>query len=56
MTLDVAVRGVGNRWDDAVVPDMHYVVVENTLRELGARLESFSKLPLNMQQLVGSGV
>jgi hypothetical protein len=28
--LDVAVRGVGDHWDNVIIPDMGYVVVENT--------------------------
>jgi Xaa-Pro aminopeptidase len=54
--LDVAVRGVGDYWDDVVIPDMDYVVVENTLGKFGTRVENFYRLPLNVQALVGSGV
>jgi Xaa-Pro aminopeptidase len=54
--LDVAVRGVGDYWDDVVIPDMDYVVVENTLGKFDTRVECLNKLPLNVQSLVGSGV
>ncbi len=52
--LDVAIRGVGDRWDDVVIPGMDYVVVENTLGKFGKRVECFNKLPLNVQSLVGN--
>ncbi len=52
--LDVAIRGVGDYWDDVVIPGMDYVVVENTLGKFGARVEAFNKLPLNVQHLVGN--
>jgi Xaa-Pro aminopeptidase len=53
--LDVAVRGVGDRWDDVLIPDMDYVVVENTLGKFEDRVENFNRIPLNVQALVGSG-
>jgi hypothetical protein len=27
--LDVAVRGVGDYWDNVIIPDMDYIVLEN---------------------------
>jgi Xaa-Pro aminopeptidase len=54
--LDVAVRGVGDYWNDVIIPDMDYVVVENTLGKFGTRVENLNRLPLNVQALVGSGV
>jgi Xaa-Pro aminopeptidase len=51
--LDVAVRGIGDYWDDVVIPDMDYVVIENTLGKFGKRVELFNQLPLNVQGLVG---
>ena len=51
--LDVAVRGVGDYWDDVIIPDMDYVVVENTLGKFGENVETFNRLPLNVQHLVG---
>ncbi len=52
--LDVAVRGVGDYWDDVVIPGMDYVVVENTLGKFGRRVETFNQLPLNVQRMVGN--
>jgi Xaa-Pro aminopeptidase len=54
--LDVALRGYGDHWNDVIIPDMDYVVVENTLGKFGPQVETFNKLPLNVQDLVGSGV
>ena len=51
--LDVAVRGVGDYWDDVIIPDMDYLVVENTLGKFDRRVEVFNELPLNVQALVG---
>ncbi len=51
--LDVAIRGVGDYWDDVIIPDMDYVVVENTLGKFGKEVETFNRLPLNVQHLVG---
>jgi hypothetical protein len=53
--LDVALRGVGNRWQDVVLPDLDYVVIENTLGKFGKRVENFNQVPLNAQALVGTG-
>jgi len=52
--LDVAVRGVGDRWNDVIIPDMDYVVIENTLGKFDTRVEPFNQLPLNVQSLVGN--
>jgi hypothetical protein len=51
--LDVAIRGVGDFWDDVIIPDMDYVVVENTLGKSGKNVETFNRLPLNVQHIVG---
>ena len=53
--LDVALRGVGNRWDDVVLP-VDFVVVENTLGKFGTRVEEFNTVPRNAQGLVGVGL
>jgi Xaa-Pro aminopeptidase len=53
--LDVALRGIGNRWDDVVLP-VDFVVVENTLGKFGARVEEFNQVPRRVQPLVGRGV
>jgi hypothetical protein len=53
--LDVAVRGVGDMWDHVVIPGLDYVVVEKTLGKYGPRVEVLTKLPINVQHLVGNG-
>jgi len=53
--LDVAVRGVGNMWDDVVIPGLDFVLVERTLGKYGPRVEVLTKLPVNVQHLVGRG-
>jgi hypothetical protein len=53
--LDVALRGVGDRWDDVVLPGFDFCVVENTLGKFGERVEVLNKLPVNVQSLVGRG-
>lgn len=54
--LDVAVRGYGDYWDDKIVPDMDYVVVENTLGKFGKTVKRFNQIPINVQALVGKAV
>ena len=51
--LDVAVRGVGNKWDDIVIPGLDFVLVEKTLGKFGKDVEVLNRLPVNMQHLVG---
>jgi len=51
--LDVALRGVGNHWDDVVLPGFDYLVVENTLGKFGRKVETFNRLPINVQDRVG---
>jgi Xaa-Pro aminopeptidase len=53
--LDVALRGIGNRWDDVVLP-VDFVVVENTLGKFGTRVEEFNQVPRRVQALVGKGI
>jgi len=54
--LDVALRGIGDHWDDIILPDLDYIVIENTLGKFGNRVENFNHLPLNVQSLVGKGL
>ena len=54
MMLDVALRGFGNHWNDIVIPGFDYIVVENTLGKFGRRVETLTKLPINVQGLVGN--
>ena len=51
--LDVALRGIGDYWDDVIIPGFDYCVVENTLGKYGTRVERLTKLPLNVQAFVG---
>jgi Xaa-Pro aminopeptidase len=51
--LDVAIRGVGNKWNDIVIPDLDYVVVEKTLGKFGPDVRVLTRLPINVQHLVG---
>lgn len=51
--LDVALRGVGNMWDDVVIPGFDYLVIENTLGKSGANVTCFNRVPVNVQGLVG---
>lgn len=51
--LDVAVRGVGNMWNDVVIPGMDYVLVEKTLGKFGERVDVLNELPINLQRYVG---
>jgi Xaa-Pro aminopeptidase len=53
--LDVALRGVGNRWDEVILP-IDFVVVENTLGKFGTRVEEFNRVPRRVQPLVGRGM
>ena len=50
--LDVALRGIGNHWNEVVIPGFDYCVVENTLGKFGPRVERLSKLPVNVQEMV----
>jgi hypothetical protein len=51
--LDVAIRGIGDYWDDVVIPGMDFVVIENTCGKFGPRLEELNQVPWNVQRLVG---
>lgn len=50
--LDVALRGIGNHWNEVVIPGFDFCVVENTLGKFGMGVEKLSKLPVNVQELV----
>ncbi|TVR67317.1 MAG: M24 family metallopeptidase [Spirochaetaceae bacterium] len=50
--LDVALRGIGNHWDDIRIPGLDYLVVENTLGKYGHRVETLTNLPVNLQEFV----
>ncbi len=54
MMLDVALRGIGDYWDDLILPDLDFIVIENTLGKFGKRVKTLTKLPLSCQPLVGN--
>jgi Xaa-Pro aminopeptidase len=51
--LDVAIRGFGSRWNEIVIPGLDYVVVERTLGKEGPEVDVLTRLPINVQHLVG---
>lgn len=51
--LDVAVRGFGDHWNDVIIPEVDYLLVEKTLGKYGSRVEVLNDLPINLQHLVG---
>ena len=50
--LDVALRGIGEHWNDIRIPGFDYLVVENTLVKNGPKTECVTKLPVNVQNMV----
>jgi Xaa-Pro aminopeptidase len=54
--IDVALRGSGDQWDEQVIPDLDYVVVENTVGKWGRHVECLNRVPVDCQHLVGRGV
>ncbi|MGQ9514777.1 MAG: M24 family metallopeptidase [Thermoproteota archaeon] len=53
--LDVALRGIGDRWDDVIIPGLDYIVIEDTLGKFGKIVRDFNeKLPRNVQHMVGN--
>jgi len=52
--LDVALRGFGNHWNESVIPGFDYIVIENTLGKFGRAVKTLTRLPLNVQGLVGN--
>jgi hypothetical protein len=54
--LDVAIRGIGDKWNEVILPDLDYLVIENTLGKFGKQVEKFNQLPLNVQNLIGKGI
>jgi Xaa-Pro aminopeptidase len=53
--LDVAARGFGSKWNDVVIPEFDYVLVEKTLGKFGKQVRVLNKLPVNLQHFVGRG-
>ncbi len=54
MMLDVAIRGIGSKWNDIVIPGLDYLVVEKTLGKYGAEVKTLNRLPVNVQHFVGN--
>lgn len=52
--LDIALRGIGDYWNELIIPSLDFLVIENTLGKFGNRVETLTKLPLNCQSLVGN--
>jgi Xaa-Pro aminopeptidase len=50
--LDVALRGIGDNWYDVKIPDLDYLVIEDTLIKTGKNVERVTKLPIDVQYLV----
>ncbi len=53
--LDVAARGFGSTWNDVIIPEFDYILVEKTLGKFGKKVEVFNDLPIRVQHLVGCG-
>jgi len=53
--LDVAIRGIGDHWNDKILP-IDFVVVENTLGKYDKKVVQFNKVPNDCQPLIGSGL
>lgn len=54
MMLDVALKGMDKSWNDLIIPDLDFIVIENTLGKFGTKVETLTKLPLNCQPLLGN--
>jgi len=53
--LDVAIRGIGDKWNDVVLP-VDFVVIENTLGKFGRKVVEFNKVPHDCQSIIGKGM
>lgn len=51
--LDVALRGIGDHWNDVILPGFDYCVVENTLGKEGSSVTCLTRVPVHAQELVG---
>ena len=51
--MDVAIRGVGNYWNEVLIPGLDYVVIEKTLGKYSKDVKVLNKLPINVQHLTG---
>jgi hypothetical protein len=50
--LDVALRGIGNYWNEVVIPNFEYIVIEDTLGKYGSEAHVLTELPPNVQKFV----
>jgi hypothetical protein len=51
--LDVALRGIGDHWNDVILPGFDFCVVENTLGKDGTSVQCLTSVPVRAQELVG---
>ncbi|MCM8824816.1 MAG: M24 family metallopeptidase, partial [Candidatus Omnitrophica bacterium] len=49
--LDVALRGIGDRWDDVVIPGFDYLVIENTIGKFFNEIFICNKAALKILRL-----
>ena len=54
--LDVAIRGVGNKWDEEIIPGLDYLVIEKTLGKYGQRVRNAHKTPYKCPALSRKGL
>jgi Xaa-Pro aminopeptidase len=52
--LDVALRGIADRWNDVIIPGFDFCVVENTLAKDGPHVSLLTRVPVHAQELVWS--
>ena len=52
--LDVALRGIGDHWNDVILPGFDYCVVENTLAKDSVHVKCLTRVPVHAQDLVGA--
>jgi Xaa-Pro aminopeptidase len=50
--LDVAIKGIGNKWNEVIIPNLDYLVIERTIGKFGSHVKVLTKLPINVQNLV----
>lgn len=54
--LDVALRGIGDTWNDVIIPGFDFAVVENTFWKNGPDITCLDNVPIDCQDLVGTGI
>lgn len=53
MMMDTGIKGYGSNWNDTVIKDIDYLVIEKTLGKYGKEVRILNDLPVNLQYLVG---